>query len=298
MILIDKHTVDYIVEFIKEKRNQVIIENMDEIIEEYKHQNKIDVITEEEFTNIFGESTLYPYYFLPAHGNYSYYGFLISDYELSMFRRGIGLTEDPVLELYLEYEDEMRVSEDGFDLGYAEQLSENDQFEDLRDDYYDDLIDKYYGTSTSRINLDINSVQEEVNDENFISLYSCDLDYADSISQGEWECELQDDQDYFLSLRTKAVDFYVADMTELDRLLNESIHETIFRQVIHMEVNAKMFLIVVTVDEQLIFYRVFHQIDLNSPDNLKSLGWDISPESVLEMIDYFIETGLTIRRYQ
>lgn len=239
MELINKYTIDYLEEFAQELRIQVKIENMGEIIDEYKRQNKIDVLTDEEFTNIFGESTLYPHYSLPVYGNDFYYGILISDYELYIFRQGIDLIEDPGFKLYLEYEDEMRQSEDG-----------------------------------------------------------CDLGDADRISQGEWECELQDEQDYYLSIRTKTIELYVDNMNDLDKVLHEPIHETISHLIIHMEANAKKFLIVVTIEEQLIFYRVFHQIDLNSPDNLKSLGWDIYPESVLEMIDYFIETGLTIRCYQ
>jgi hypothetical protein len=39
------------------------------------------------------------------------------------------------------------IVKDGVDLGDFEQLSENDQFNDVRDDYYDDIIDKYYSTS-------------------------------------------------------------------------------------------------------------------------------------------------------
>ena len=281
MILIDRHTVDYIVEFIQETRNHVKIENMAEIIEEYKSQNKIDVMTEEEFTNIFGESTLYPYYFLPTYGKNSYYGFLISDYELSMFRRGVGLIEDPALELYLEHEDEMRKSEDGFDLGDAEQLSETDQFYDFRSDYYDDLIDKYYGTSTSRINMDLNSVQEEANDENFIMSYGCDLGYADSISQGEWECELQDEVESLPNwMGTKSIQTQKSNIVNLFNAMDGNIEKELqdadyvnefeYEKELHDEIAVRSF-------KRRIKTKVYHYNDLN--DVYKTLAIDMEQDT-------------------
>lgn len=124
------------------------------------------------------------------------------------------------------------------------------------------------------------------------------VEEPDCLSEGELECSLSDDLDYFLSIRTKTVDIYVSDLKELDEFFQKPIHETVSRQIIHLEVSAKRFLIVVDIDEQYIFYKVFHQLDRNDTEDLKSLGWDIYHESVFDIINYYLETGLTIECFQ
>ena len=124
------------------------------------------------------------------------------------------------------------------------------------------------------------------------------VDEPDWLNDGELEYSLADDFDYFLSIRTKTVNIYIDDLIDLDEVLQEAIHETIFRQIIHLEECNKKFLIVVTVDEQYIFYKVFHQPDSNNCDKLIPLGWAVYYEAVLRIISYYLETGLTISCFQ
>ena len=340
------------------------------IIDEYKEQNNLETITEEEIIMLFGESVLYPNLYFSPWKKYWENGVEISDYEAYLLERGINVFEpSPETELEkLWFEeaqkelDELNITEEYRDLGDVEQLSDYDQLLDALDVQYFNLNDEHYDTfhedgirlfyheDTITDHDGFNQIQPyEVSEElcwvcnhwSFekslqeatvmdrmylemdpkgnitghgffdigISIFEYfmikELDYEDMkveepdcLSEGEYECSLADDLDYFLSIGTKTVDIYVSDLIELVEFFQKPIHETVSRQIIHLEVSAKRFLIVVDIDEQYIFYKVFHQLDRNDTEDLKSLGWDIYHESVFDIINYYLETGLTIECFQ
>lgn len=297
---IKKFTIDEMKQIIAEW------EEMGQIIDDYKATERIEDLTEEEFICLFGESTLYPNIYFAEPGEGYDYAF-VSDYDWHLLENGINpFTGDifnqaewsacPII-VGVDTIDPADVAQDLYwanaNLTFGEALEQASN------------LDRFYLIIDEKDNIigsglfDAGENIEEYFRINYPDNYEyMKVEEPDSLSQGESECSLADDLDYFLSKRTKTVELYVDDMDELDQLLHEPIHWTISHLIIHMEASGKKFLIVVTVYGQLIYYKVIIQINPNSPNNLKTLGWDIFPESVLEMIDYFIETGLTIRRYQ
>ena len=63
------------------------------IIREYKEQNNIECITEEEFTYIFGESVLFPNLYLPLWGRGYNDCILLTDYEEHLLHKGENIVE-------------------------------------------------------------------------------------------------------------------------------------------------------------------------------------------------------------
>jgi len=118
------------------------------------------------------------------------------------------------------------------------------------------------------------------------------------IDEVEWERAIADDLEYSQSIGTVTVDIYVADLNELEHFLYKPIHETIFRQNIHLDIKDDKFLIVVTLDEQYTIHEVYLELENNGIKNHKSLGWDTYDESVLNIINYYLETGMTLQCYQ
>jgi hypothetical protein len=235
----DEKIIPELEEISYERQETTKIPELGNIIREYEEQNNIERITEEELLDLVPESTLYPNEYFPPWGTYWDYGIEITDYEAYLLRKGENIVEpsprtvweQQILDGVLL---QWNMTEGGYDLGDFGQLSENDQFVDLRDEYYDDLIDKHYGTSTSRNNMYINSDQNEVIDENDVTLYSNDLGYADSISQGEWECELHDEVESLPNgIRTKIVDVYVTDSDEAIKWYCSDLDNTTLHLKIH-----------------------------------------------------------------
>jgi hypothetical protein len=63
------------------------------IIDEYKTQNNIVNITEEEILLLFGESCLYPILYMPASGSEAVHSSEITEYELYLLEKGINIVE-------------------------------------------------------------------------------------------------------------------------------------------------------------------------------------------------------------
>jgi len=165
------------------------------------------------------------------------------------------------------------------------------------------IMDKLYLIMDAHGNIvgyDFFDVGDNINEYMRLKGYDDEFMKVDEpgVDEVEWESALADDLEYYASLGTNIIDVDVADLNELEQFLKRDIHETIYRIKIHMEAEGKRFLIVVTVDEQYIIYRVFHELYNAGTDTLKSLGWDTWPESALQIIDYYLETGLTLERYQ
>jgi len=63
------------------------------IVDEYKAQNNIVNITEEEITDLFGESFVFPNYYLPTFGTEIYDAIIITDYEVYLLEKGNNIVE-------------------------------------------------------------------------------------------------------------------------------------------------------------------------------------------------------------
>lgn len=234
--------------------------------------------------------------------------------EIFILDHGINPSQGRAFQEFQDYLDDLHQTEDGIDLGDFDCIQPYEVSEELCWCNYKgsikELIQEAVNMDRMYLKVDRNNnitgfgfFDKGKNIEEYFALQELDYDFMkvdepDWLSEGELENSLSDDLDYILSIRTKKVDLYVADLTELKEQFKKTIHETITRQIIHMEVCSKWFIIVVDVDDQYIIYKVFLQPDSSSYNNLKKLGWDVNPESVLHMIDYFIETGLTLHFYQ
>jgi hypothetical protein len=279
-------------------------EEFSRMIADYELQNGIEVITEEELLDIIPESELYPnLYFFERWDDY----ITISDYEWHQLKNGFDPFTGEFFDhtwdstsLFLEDVDEIMPYEVSGEFCWC---PSNGTFEETL--ALATIMDKLYliiDTHRNIVGYDFFDVGDNINEYIRLKGYDDDCEFMKvdepGVDEVEWESALADDLEYSTSLRTKIVEVDVADMKELEQFLKRDIHETIYRIKIHMEVEGKRFLIVVTVDEQYIIYRVFHELYNAGTNNLKSLGWDTWPESALQIIHYYLETGLTLQRYQ
>ena len=277
-------------------------EELSRMIADYELQNGIEVITEEELLDIIPESELYPnLYFVESLDDY----ISISDYEWHQLKNGFDPFTGEFFDhtwdstsLFLEDVDEImpyEVSEEFCWCPCNATFEETIAMATIMDKFY--LLTDTHGNI---VGYDFFDVGENINEYMRLKGYDDEFMKIDEpgVDEVEWESALADDLEYYASLGAKIIDVDVADLNELEQFLKRDIHETIYRIKIHMEAEGKKFLIVVTVDEQYIIYRVFHELYNAGTDTLKSLGWDTRPESALQIIDYYLETGLTLERYQ
>ena len=277
-------------------------EELSRMIADYELQNGIEVITEEELLDIIPESVLYPNLYFPEEWD-DYIN--ISDYDWHQLINGF----DPFTGEFFEHtwDSTSHFLEDVDEIMPYEVCGEfcwcpcNTTFEETL--AMATIMDKLYliiDTHGNIVGYDFFDVGDNINEYMRLKGYEDEFMKVDEpgVDEVEWESALADDLEYYVSLGTKIIDVDVADLNELEQFLKRDIHETIYRIKIHMEAEGKRFLIVVTVDEQHIIYRVFHELYNAGTDTLKSLGWDTRPESALQIIDYYLETGLTLERYQ
>jgi hypothetical protein len=118
----DRYILKELIKLDTELKEKAKIGNMVEIIDEYKQQNNIEVLTDDEFTNIFGELTLSPNYYLPISSDDLSDLLFFSEYKFPMLVHGVNLYEDPK-------DDLIRQTEDGYDLSYVEDLDEAEYYE-------------------------------------------------------------------------------------------------------------------------------------------------------------------------
>lgn len=148
----DYHNNEFEISFQKRK---ISIYEEQRIIQEYMDHCKIENITEEELTDIFGQSILPPDQFYP-NGEGPYVDINYNDYY--MLNQGINPFEGWEFSVIQDYLDKLLQTEDGIDLGEFECMSrgefESEQFYDLMgiktetEDVYcsdaDDAINWYY----------------------------------------------------------------------------------------------------------------------------------------------------------
>ena len=110
------------------------------LIDEYKTQNNISCITEEEIILLFGESCLYPNLYLPLWGREIYDAFAITDYEKYLLDKGFNIVEvTPKNEWQQKLADESRwkilQTEDTLNLGYSDFDQEGDWEYELEQEF-------------------------------------------------------------------------------------------------------------------------------------------------------------------
>jgi hypothetical protein len=278
-------------------------EEMGQIIDDYKASERIDDLTEEEFINLFGESTLYPniYFAGPGEGyDYAY----VSDYEWYLLENGINsFTGDffnqdewPAYHI-IEGIDTIDPADVAQDLCWAnanltfgealEQASNLDRFYLIIDEndniigsgLFDagDNIEEYFRIKGFYDDLEFMKVEE-----------------PDTISLGELERSSVEDWEYYLSLRTKTIDVFVDDTSEATKLLNNDWDETVNLLKIHWEEGDHKFLVTVSDEEQNYYYQVLLESGESNSANTLFLGSGIHIESISDIIHFYRETGCAL----
>ena len=279
-------------------------EEFSRLIADYELQNGIEVITEEELLDIIPESELYPNLYLPEGWEDDFFSWHISDYEWDQLQNGFNLfTGEVTLNsayIILEDVDEIMPYEVCCDICWCPCTATFEETIAMAT-----IMDKHYlvmDTHGNIVGYDFFDVGNNINEYMRLKGYDDDCEFMKvddpGIDEVEWECALADDFEYSQSIGTVTVDIYVADLNELEQFLYKPIHETIFRQKIHLDIKDDKFLIVVTLDEQYTIHEVFLELENNGMKNYKSLGWDTYDESVLNIIKYYLETGMTLQCYQ
>lgn len=279
-------------------------EEINQLISEYELENGIEIITEEELLDIIPESELYPNLYLPEGWEDDFFSWHISDYEWNQLQNGFNPFTGAVTlnsaYLILEDVDEIMPYEVSGEFCWCPC---NATFEETL--AMATIMDKHYlvmDTHGNIVGYDFFDVGGNINEFMRLKGYDDDFEFMKvdepGVDEDEWLSELADDLEYLQSIGTVTIDVYVANLNELEQFLYKPIHETIFRQKIHLDIKDDKFLIVVTVDEQYTIHAVYLELENNGTKNFKSLGWDTYDESVLNIINYYIETGKTLECYQ
>lgn len=282
-------------------------EELSKIIAEYELQNGVEMITEEELLDLIPESDLYPNLYLPK-GGIDYYDCInISDYDWHLLQKGFNPFTGEFFEEILG--SEYYIMEDIDEIMPYEVAGEffmcpfDITFEEVKQLAV--TMDRVYfimGSDGGIIDYGFCDVGENFDDFLRIRGFLDDYEYMKvddpGIDEVEWECALVEDLEYSQSIGTVTVDIYVTDLNELELFLYKPIHETIFRQIIHLNIKDDKFLVVVTLDDQYTIHEVYLELENNGSKNFKSLGWDTYDESVLNIINYYLETGMTLQCYQ
>jgi hypothetical protein len=127
---------------------------IERIIREYKEQNNIEILTEEELLDLIPESALYPNLYLTSSGRYSDSGLIISDYELYLLLNGYNPFEDEGSK-YLE---ELQQTVDGIDLGDADFIDEGEWECSLEEE-----LEHYLSLRTKTIEVYVTDAKEVIN---------------------------------------------------------------------------------------------------------------------------------------
>jgi hypothetical protein len=149
-----------------------------------------------------------------------------------------------------------------------------------------------------QLRSDFHFIGVDVIYEGFVDKYES-MKYDDpEIDEIEWESALADDLEYYASLRSKTLEVTAANNNELIDLLESQMDETTYCLKIHWRFDNLNFLIRIIDEEQFYWYTVFLDFNGKKGTELKYLGSDECPGTVLRIIDYYLETGLTIKGYQ
>lgn len=288
-----------------EEMKQIIAEweEMGRIIDDYKTSEGIEDLTEEEFIYLFGESTLYPnmYFAGPGEGyDYAY----VSDYEWHLLENGVNpftgdffnQSEWPACHLIegVDTIDPADVAQDlcwvnaNLTFGEAlEQASSLDRFYLIIDEN-DNIIGSGLFDAGDNIE-EYFRIKGFYDDCEFMKVEEPDtihLDELERSSEEEWE--------YYLSLRTKTTDFFVDDISEAIKLLNNDWDETVYLLKIHWEEGDHKFLVTVSDEEQNYYYQVLLESGEGNSAHTLFLGSGIHIESISDIIHFYRETGCAL----
>lgn len=248
---------------------QVIAEylEMDQMIKGYKKVEGIDSINEEDFINLFGESTLYPNIYYPRPGmgyDFAY----ISDYDWHLLKNGFDpftgeFTDDlNTLEDYILNEmDTIEPSDVAHDLCWTNSNLTFDQALEQAT-----IMDRYYlivDDDDNIIGSGLFDVGDNIEDyfriKGINDVFEYDfmkVDEPDSLTEGELESSLADYLEYCLTIRTKILDFSTTDISEVMHLLEMSMDETIYRLRILLNISNREFLITGTFEPDIYYYSI------------------------------------------
>jgi hypothetical protein len=119
-----------------------------------------------------------------------------------------------------------------------------------------------------------------------------DLDDADTISEGEWECELQYEFESLPNgMRTKTLDVFVTDSYEAIKWYRGGLDDTTLHLRIHCDCGDGKFLIVVTQFEQLYYYRVYLEFMFDENGRRICLGTSYNVNNVIKIIMFYKNSG-------
>ena len=265
-----------------EASNQNVSEERTRIIQEYKEQNKIETLTEEDLTNIFGIEALYPDSNKPMSEWFDHSRWTAGDWQDYYSNNNTSTSYN------ISISDEF----DEIDLGDADQLSEDDEYIALFENEYLPfwLFDDVPQTSEAHFWKNYEKITK-INRENEMIKELYDLGDADCLNEGEWERSLEEELEYKLSIRTKTVEVNVTDFSDFIHWLYRGMEETTYQLKIHWNTGGRKFLIKVSDEEQFYYYQVILESDSNNGKNSLYLGSDSWRSSVWAIIDYYLETG-------
>ncbi|MBN1183363.1 MAG: hypothetical protein JXB49_13810, partial [Bacteroidales bacterium] len=117
------------------------------------------------------------------------------------------------------------------------------------------------------------------------------VEEPDCIDEGELKFMLAQDLEYYFSLKSKTLDVYVSDISEVMELLERPLGETIYRLIVHWNGGENRFIIVITDIEQYYSYKVALENETHKIDRAIYLGSSYDPTYVLDIIQYYQNTG-------
>lgn len=288
-----------------EEMKQIIAEweEMGQIIDDYITSEGIEDLTEEEFIYLFGESTLYPNIYFAGPGEDYDYAY-VSDYEWYLLENGINpftgdfftQVEWPACHLIdgVDTIDPADVAQDlcwtnaNLTFGEAlEQASNLDRFYLIIDEN-DNIIGSGLFDAGDNIE-EYFRIKGFYDDHEFMK-----VEEPDTISIGELEQSSEDEWEYYLSLRTKTVDVFVDDISEVINLLNNGWDKTVYLLKIHWNAGDNKFLILVSDEEQFYYYKVVLETKGDNTNCTLYLGSSMYSEEVFDIIQFYRETGCAL----
>jgi hypothetical protein len=278
-------------------------EEMGQIINDYKASERIEDLTEEEFICLFGESTLYTNIYFADPGEGYDYAF-VSDYDWHLLENGINpftgdifnQAEWPACHIIVGVDtiDPADVAQDlcwanaSLTFGEAlEQASNLDRFYLIIDEN-DNIIGSGLFDAGDNIE-EYFRIKGFHNDHEFMK-----VEEPDTISLGELERSLEEEWEYYLSLRTKTIDVFVNDITEAINILNNGWDETVYLLKIHWKDGDHKFLVTVSDEEQFYYYQVLLESEASDDTSPLYLGSGLHFESIFDIIQYYSETGCAL----
>lgn len=293
------YTISEIMQFIAEYLE------MDQIIKDYKKVEGVDNISEEDFINIFGESIIYPnkYYARPGMGyDFAY----ISDYDWHLLKNGFdpftGEFSDDLntLEDYILNEmDTIEPSDVAHDLCWTNSNLTFDQALEqasIMDRHYL-IVDDHNNIIGSGLYYVGDNIEDYYRIKGFYDVLEYDfmkVDDPDRLTEGELESSLADDLEYYLSIRSKVLDFSATDISEVMHLLEKRFDETIYGLRIYFNIGNRKFLITGTFEPDIFYYTINLVSEGTTGNRITFLTDTTYEEYIPWLLEYYIKTDFQL----